>query len=57
MSRKQVWLAVFLIGLIVGVQLAAHRASLSAGDVLTPVIAIGLALPAGYAGMGAFRRR
>lgn len=57
MSRRQLWLAVFLIGVIAGVQLAANRDSLTAGDVLVPVLAVGLALPAGYAGFAALWRR
>lgn len=54
MSRFQ--MHVLLAGMIGGILLALSAGTLSRGDVLTPVLAVGLTAPLGWAGMELFER-
>jgi hypothetical protein len=55
--RVNVRAIVLLVGMIAGVVLASMSGTLSREDVLPPVIALGIALPLGWTGLGALRRR
>ena len=57
MGSGKLWIAVFLIGMVIGVQVASRADAWAAADVLTPVVALGIALPAGWMGYDAIRRR
>jgi hypothetical protein len=57
MGSSKVWIAVFLVGMVIGVQVASRAGAWAATDVLAPVVVLGLALPAGWMGYDAIRRR
>lgn len=57
MGSGRLWIAMFLIGMVIGVQVASRAHTWAAADVLAPVAVLGIALPAGWMGYDAIRRR
>jgi hypothetical protein len=57
LPSKKAALAIFLVGAAVGANAGPFAGHLGGGDVLAPALALGVALPIGWAGAGAFRRR
>lgn len=57
MSSRPVRIAVLVAGIAAGIALGPASEYVTRADVLPPVLAVGLALPAGWLGLDALRRR